>query len=97
MAERIALNIRERHSLVELVLKEWAKKRINSKEFAAYATQALGFDLNSNHVEGILEAFEIPRVHTPATFDGAVVEALERRIKALETRLEIYFGPGVKS
>ena len=93
----LRLSMRDKHILTDLVLKEWGEKKVGLKEFAAYAAQTLGFEVNDNLVRGILEAFEIPRVHAPSSPEAAVIEALERRVVTLEKRLEVYFTGGVKS
>ena len=97
MATRQFLTRRQLHDLTELVLKEYTEKRLSPREFTAYAEERLGFTMTQHHVDGVLESFEIPKVHKNLTPTDAVVEALERRVSALEKRLDVYMSVGAKA
>ncbi len=89
---RKQLNILQSSQLLLLVQAEYAEKKMNDKDFAKYAFQKLGFEVNENQVEGRREALGIPSTRAAILQKKAVtmeclldmIEELTKRVNALE-------------
>jgi hypothetical protein len=88
------LSRKEEFDLVSLLKAEFVGKKLTDADFAKYATEKLGFDVNSDHVSNNRRAFGIPstkqtvRAEKKAAAPGTVVAriaGLEARVEALES------------
>lgn len=90
---RSMLSPKGKFLLTKLVQEEYAAHAVNDGEFAKYATSTLGCAVNANHVWGVRTAFDIPATK-PRGKVRLSYAALEKRVKALEDRLDIYMQGG---
>lgn len=95
---KTGLEMATRYRLMQLIEAEYAEKRLEDKQFAAYANEKFSTSvINGNHVNGCRNALGIQstRVARLASPDADklvdYVASLEKRVTALEWRLEI--GP----
>ena len=92
---RNVLNAIEMYKLQDLILKEYTKSGLSDGEFAAMATEKVTprAAFTRNHISYARDALEIPSnslkgVQNPQSLMRIV--DLEKRIAALEDRLEVY-------
>jgi len=72
----------KQYKLMKLVEAEYSTRRQTDVDFATYAKETLGFELNSNNVFGARRALNIE-----ATRNVSTNTALESRVVLLEKRL----------
>jgi hypothetical protein len=70
------LNMREAHALVNLLLEDFTARHQTYKEYAAYATEKLGFPVAESHVQGRVVQFEIPHGDRPVPPDPSEFTAM---------------------
>lgn len=88
-ARKVVLPRKDVFRLTTLVQAEYATSGLSDVEFAAYAAVQLEVpQINQNHVQGVRRDFDIPS--NLAKMPGGWKQALERRLKAVEDRLEVY-------
>jgi hypothetical protein len=76
------LTLDKQYKLMQLVERDYVTRRQTDEEFAAYATETLGFFVNGNNVFGARRALGIDAPRNVATNT-----ALESRVLLLEKRL----------
>ena len=85
------LNMREAHTLVNLLLEDFTEKRMSYKHYAAYASDKLGFPIAESHVQGRVVQFEIPHGDKPEAPDPSEFTAMllkhEQQIGELMERM----------
>lgn len=96
-APRHFLNQKQSFQLAQVIQAEYANKRLNDLEFAAWATTHLGFEVKYTNIRSLRAAFEIPstvdvlaaerkaaRQAVGARLEPSISGTLYARVKALE-------------
>jgi len=90
---QVNLKLGDSFKLMKLLEAEYVEKKLTDIQFAEYATQQLGFGVNSDHVFNRRTQLGIPATRTVATAENRASkkksdkEALFDMICALETRV----------
>ena len=85
------LTQKETWKLLNLVKERYTASGQNNSTFAAMATEELGFPCTTHNVEGACKTLDIPNnFSTKNRPESGSLEALARRVKALEDRVEVY-------
>jgi len=99
--ETVTLTMKNRHILTNYVMEKYTTSGLSLPAFAAQAMQDLGFELNRDHVNNILKAFEIPVNERPKAEKLppkptllAMLAEYDRRLSTLERRVDTYIGGG---
>lgn len=89
--------MKEKVLLGNLLVAEFASSGMSDAAFAVYATEKLQCPVNTSHVTHIRKAFSMEpnsaANEAKGEFKGRV-EALEKKIAALEKRIDVYFSTG---
>ena len=88
--KRRMLTAKQRFLLTNLAIEKFPASNLTYSEFAADASTTLGFTITEHNVAGVCKDFDLAPGKGRGGHSDAALEALERRIKALEDRLEVY-------
>ena len=85
------LTQKESWKLLNLVKERYTASGANNTVFAETATEELGFYCSPDNIGGACETLDIPNnFSTKNRPESGSIEALARRVKALEDRVEVY-------
>ena len=92
------LNARQTFALTNLVAAEYVKQpNPSDTAFAELASEQLGFPVTKGNVQGARETLDIPSPHSGvARSDNAEIADLQRRLLALEQRVQVYLDGCLK-
>lgn len=95
---RNVLSAKQTFALTQLVQAEYIKQpNPDDETFASLATERLGFTVTKNNVIGARDILDIPHPHSSrARSDNAEIADLQRRLLALEQRVQVYIDGCVR-
>jgi hypothetical protein len=89
---RNVLSAKQTFALTTLVASEYVRQpNPDDETFAAFATERLGHTVTKHNVQGCRETLDIPHPHSSrARSDNLEIADLQRRLLALEQRVQVY-------
>ena len=92
--EANVIPFRDKIKLAKYVEENFKTMSLPDVEFAAKATEAMGFLVNANNILGLRRDLDIPSARSAmiSAKDGSAIAKLEARIATLERRIDIYMG-----
>lgn len=84
------LTMKQQMVFGDLVRAEYTKSHMDDTEFAKFAAEKLEFELSRQQVANMREALEIPNNLRVSNGRASPIAQLERRVKNLEDRLDVY-------
>ncbi len=95
---RNVLSAKQTFALTTLVASEYVRQpNPDDETFAAFATERLGHTVTRHNVQGCRNILDIPHPHSSrARSDNAEIADLQRRLLALEQRVQVYLDGCLK-